>query len=124
MLGGMHISWVGLLGVSVLALCACDDQGCDDKVKIALEVHVTAPVGVTISKVTAELEREEDCGSFRDRSTDERVWTCTEQGGGQYVLRVYSGDEELHQETKRVEADECHVKELETVFVTVEAPAP
>ena|SRR5688572_24050247 len=113
---------IGLLGMGALTLGACDGGGCDERIKIALEVHVTAPVGVTIDKVTAERDREEDCGSFRDRLTDERVWTCNEQGGGPYILRVYSGDQELHQETKLVEADECHVKELETVFVTVESP--
>jgi hypothetical protein len=108
------------MGVGALALGACKDDGCSDELKIALEVHVTAPVDVAIDKVTVELESEQECGSFRDRTTDERVWTCYEQGGGPYLVRVYSGDEEIHQETKRVEADDCHIKERETVFITVD----
>ncbi|HEX6243839.1 MAG TPA: hypothetical protein VFZ61_23150 [Polyangiales bacterium] len=120
----MRFFLVGVLGVGALALGACKDDGCSDELKIALEVHVTAPATVTVDRVTAELETEQECGSFRDRITDERVWTCYEQGGGQYKVRVYSGDQEVTQETQRVEADECHITERETMYITLDAPQP
>jgi len=113
-----------LIPVSASAICllaACKDE-CSDELKIALELSIGVPDGVTISKVTAELEREEECTSFRpDKTQDDFVYTCYEQGGGDYLVRVYSGDQEIHSQTVSVMADACHAQ-LTSVFMTVPAP--
>jgi hypothetical protein len=120
MLKGMRM----LLGsVSALSLLAagCKDDDCSDELKIALELHIGVPDGVTISKVTADLEQEEQCTSFRpDKTSDELVYTCYEQGGqgGGYLVRVYDGDQVIHEETVEVMADGCHAQ-LTTVYTSV-----
>ena len=111
-----------LLPLSALSLLAagCKDD-CSDELKIALELHISLPDGVTISKVTAELEQEEKCTSFRpDKTSDEQVYTCYEQGGngGGYLVRVYQDDQVIHEETANVMADECHAQ-LTTVYMSV-----
>jgi hypothetical protein len=104
------------------ALAACKDDGCSDELKIALELYINVPEGLSITRVTAELEREETCGAFRpDKTTDDLVYTCYEQGGGSYVVRAYSGDQEVMNETVPVTADECHA-ERATAYLVVDAP--
>ena len=114
-----------LLSLSALSLLAagCKDE-CSDELKIALELHISLPDGVSIGKVTAALEREEQCTSFRpDKTSDEQVYTCYEQDGkgGGYLVRVYQGDQVIHEETVDVMADECHAQ-LTTAYMSVAAP--
>jgi hypothetical protein len=119
MLKGMRMLLVSVSALSLLAGCKDD---CTDELKIALELHIGVPDGVSISKVTAELEREEQCTSFRpDKTSDEQVYTCYEQGGGGYLVRVYQGDQVIHEETVDVTADECHAQ-LTSVYTSVTAP--
>lgn len=112
-----------LLGVlaSASLLSACD-EGCSDELKIAIELYLTVPDGVSVDKVTAELDEEQECTSFRpDKEQPEQVYTCYEQGAGSYKVRVYSAGKEIHSEDVEVRPYECHAERVSS-FITVEPP--
>jgi hypothetical protein len=93
------------------AAAGCKDEGsCSDEILIAVELHTTIPAGLNITRVTAELKSEEDCGLFIDPNAG-HVYTCWEQGGGTYTIRFYSGDDVVYMEDDEVEAGACHIKE-------------
>jgi hypothetical protein len=86
-----------------------DDAGCTQVELIAVQVAVTNPDDLKI-RVTAELTDEQECTFFVDDSIG-RVYTCYEQGGGTYKVRIYVGDEVIYEEDDEVEADACHIKQ-------------
>jgi hypothetical protein len=83
-------------------------------------MRLTVPNGVRIDRITAERRIEEECGSFSNRSAGQ-VFTCWEQGGGIYIVRVYSGGQPLYAEEVDVEADECHVKQRASIEIDLTA---
>jgi hypothetical protein len=104
-----RFKWFGYgIAASFLMLSAsCDDGGCKDEELVALELHINNPNDLKL-KVTAELESEREC-LFFDQGMG-RVYTCWEQGGGTYKVRIYVDDQVLYEEEDEVEADACHVK--------------
>jgi len=103
-------------GLVALAAClllggsACDDgSSCSDEELVAIELHVTVPEGQEVSKITAELLSEEECGFF-DQGLG-RVYTCWEQGhdSGVYKVRIYAGETVVYTEDDEVKTDGCHV---------------
>jgi hypothetical protein len=99
-------------GLLVL-LCACDDKkDCNSELMIAVELDLTVPESVTVTKVTAENESERECEFTRDEDNRERrLYACYGQGGGDYIIRIYNGDEVIYTETDEVDANECKVNE-------------
>lgn len=110
--------WHGLAFAWCVVAFACGDDECSAEQRVAVQVLVNG--AGPIDKITVELEREEECGSFRDANLGQ-VYTCWEQGGGLYTVRVYSGDE-VHEEQIEIEADECHIKQRESVTIDLDAP--
>lgn len=107
--------------VAWLVLAGCDDDKCKDEEKIALELTVHNPDKLDI-KVTAELEDEQTCDFF-DMGTGP-IYTCIEQGGGTYKVRVYVGDDVIYEEEDEVEADACHVKQLVRAEIDLTGKGP
>jgi hypothetical protein len=116
--------WLGATLALSSLLASCDDGGCSDEEKVALELHINNPDDLDI-KVTAELTHEEECPFFFDPGTG-RVYTCYEQGGGTYKVRVSVDDQVIYEDEIEVEADKCHVKALvmSDIDLTGLAPAP
>jgi hypothetical protein len=112
-----------------LALAGCDDDKCKDEEKIALELTIHNPDRLDID-VTAELDGNEQVCDFFDPTltggaSSGLVYTCIEQGGGTYKVRVYVGDQVIYEEDDEVEADACHVKQLvrSAIDLTGKGPA-
>jgi hypothetical protein len=119
------MSWLGysLAGLCLLASASCKDGGkCSDEELVAIEVHVKNPEDLAIS-VTAELKSEEECPFFVDPGTG-RVYTCYEQGGGTYKVRIYVGDKVIYEEDDEVEADACHIKQRFVSEIDLTAVSP
>src|ERR1044071_591641 len=81
--------WQVLACVGCCALASCGDDDCSAEQLVAVEVMVSG--SGPIDKVTVERKAEEECGSFFDAELGQ-VFTCWEQGGGTYTVRVYSGE--------------------------------
>jgi hypothetical protein len=117
--------WHGLVCASCVVAFGCGDDECSAEQRVALEVIVGS--AGPIDKVTVELEDEEECGTGRSSgaspsfSDPELVYTCWEQGGGVYTVRVYSGTE-VYEEQIEIEADECHIKERASLYIDLAAP--
>lgn len=122
MLPCMASRTIGFGASIVIAACTltasgCDDGGCKREQRIAIELTVRNLAGRDV-EVTAELDGkgEQSCDRTSDLNVGiaagGRVFTCIEQGGGSYTVRVYSEDNVIHEEQIEVEADECHIKEL------------
>ena len=107
--------WQVFACAGCIALAACGDDQCSAGQRVAINVMISG--SAPVDKVTAELEFEEECGFNRQVG---QVFTCWEQGGGTYTVRVYSGDM-VHEEEIEIEADECHIKERATLFIDLEA---
>jgi hypothetical protein len=114
-----------LVLVQLLALHACaTDQviTCTDELRSAVVVHVSSPGGLAVDGVSAMREggaHECESSLFYDAGSNDagavQSYTCWEQGGGTYVVRVKSGASTW---TKRVEIDTdgCfHVTEQKTL---------
>lgn len=100
------------LACALASLSACNDKNdCNGALMIAVELHLTVPEGVTITKVTAENESELACEFSRGDDETEELYACYGQGGGDYIIRVYSGENVIYTETDEVDASECKVKE-------------
>ena len=123
----MASRWIGtytLPALTALSLTAggCDDGKCKQDERIAIELTVRNVAGRNL-EVTAELDAngEQSCDRISDLNVGieagGRIYTCIEQGGGTYTVRVYSDDVVLHEEEIEIEADECHIKELARVEV-------
>lgn len=109
--------WQALACACCALVSACGDDECTAELRIAAEVTVTGTG--RIDKVTIELESEEECGSFFDPNVGQ-VFTCWEQGGGLYTVRVYSGDM-VREKQVQIDADECHIMERVSVQVDLQA---
>jgi hypothetical protein len=105
-------------------LCACNDKkDCNGELMIAVELDLTVPEDVTVTKVTAENESERECEFTRDENNSERrLYACYGQGGGDYIIRVYSGEDVIYTETDEVDADDCNVNERFVSEVDLGAP--
>jgi hypothetical protein len=108
--------WQALACVCCVAVAACGDDECKPELRIAAEVIITG-IG-RIDKVTIELESEKECGSFYDPGLGQ-VYTCWEQGGGLYTVRVYSGDT-VREKQVEIAADECHIEERASVQIDLQ----
>lgn len=123
-LAPLRRSALSTLAVAWLALSGCDDDKCKDEEKIALELTIANPDKLDI-EVTAELDGNEQSCDFFDMGTGP-IYTCIEQGGGTYKVRVYVGNDVIYEEEDEVEADACHVKQLvrSEIDLTGKGPAP
>jgi hypothetical protein len=108
--------WQAFTCAGCAAVAACGDDECKPELRIAAEVIVTG--AGPIDKVTIELESEKECGSFFDQGVGQ-VFTCWEQGGGLYTVRVYSGDV-VREKQVEIEADECHIKERASLQIDLQ----
>ena len=97
----------------IALLSACNDKkDCNGEFMIAVELDLTVPEDVTVTRVTAENEAERECEFTRDENnTERRLYACYGQGGGDYIIRIYSGDDVIYTETDEVDANECRVNE-------------
>ena len=97
-----------LASASLLSAC---DEGCSDELKIAIEVYLTLPEGVSVDKVTAELNEEQVCSSFRpdkEQPPPETIAAARAPGiaGWCYVIlgfltvhvRIHHGPNSAHQQ--------------------------
>ena len=103
---------LAITGLLALLGACSDKKDCNSELMIAVELDLTVPEGVTVTRVTAENEAERECEFTRDENnTERRLYACYGQGGGDYTIRVYSGDDVIYTETDEVDADECKVNE-------------
>jgi hypothetical protein len=124
-------SALSFTAVAWLALAGCDDDKCKDEEKIAIELTIHNPDRLDID-VTAELDGNEQSCDFIDPSLivgaqgSSPIYTCLEQGGGTYKVRVYVRDDVIYEEDDEVEADACHIKQLvrAEIDLTGKGPAP
>jgi hypothetical protein len=106
-----------LIAAIALAASGCDDGKCKQEQRVAIELTVRNTAGRNI-EVSAELDggAEQSCDRISDLNVGVeaggRIYTCIEQGGGTYKVRVYEDDTVIYEEDIEVEADECHIKEL------------
>jgi len=95
---------------------------CTEEIRVAVRVHISSPDYLPVDRVTAERSRESDCDASSiesDASTDE-TYRCNEQGGGEYTIRVYSGDQVWTNEAY-VRANECHTTEIADVDILMDS---
>jgi hypothetical protein len=109
--------WQAFACAGCAVVAACGDDECKPELRIAAEVIVTGTG--PIDKVTIELESEKECDFFVDPGLGQ-VFTCSEQGGGLYTVRVYSGDT-VREKQVEIEADECHIKERASLQIDLQA---
>jgi hypothetical protein len=117
---GMRASFLTLFAVIV----ACDSQRtCTSELRSALTVQISSPQGLEVDSVTATRRVELPCenssvehAGARDAAagSNELVYTCWENGGGTYVVRVKSGQSTWTQKV-HVNADFCHTTEHKTL---------
>jgi len=95
---------------------------CTSEVRVAVRVNIASPDYLPVERVTAERSHEVDCGPSSsiesDASTDE-MYRCNEQGGGEYTIRVYSGDQ-VWTDKAHVDANECHTTEIADVDIMMD----
>lgn len=94
---------------------------CTEEQRVAVRVNISSPDDLPVERVTADRSSEIDCdpsSAEYDASTDER-YRCTEQGGGEYTIRVYSGDQVWTHEV-HVHANECHTTEIADVDIVMD----
>jgi hypothetical protein len=87
---------------------------------VAVRVHVSSADELPVDRVTAELSHERDCAvSLESDASAYGIYRCTEQGGGSYTIRVYSGDKTWSTNV-RVTANECHTLEIKDVEISLD----
>lgn len=110
-----------------LAVCSCGEglervtrveAVCTAEARLAIRVHVFDPDGLMVDSVTALHATEEPC--FLERfahasaadagEPDAALYACFEQGEGDYLVRVTSGENTWTQSVL-VPGDDCHVTE-------------
>lgn len=109
MLRAMRHVFALVCGFALLSACS-DEKDCNAALMIAVELRVSVPDTITITKVTAENESEVECEFSRGKAADEALYACYGQADGGYKIRIYSGDDVIYTETDEVEATECTVK--------------
>jgi hypothetical protein len=106
-----------LIAALALAASGCADDKCKQEERVAIELTVRNTAGRDV-EVSAELDGrgEQSCDRISDLNVGVeaggRLYTCIEQGGGTYRVRVYEEDAVIYEEDIEVEADECHIKKL------------
>jgi hypothetical protein len=119
-----------LLSVCVLACDAFNDStDCTGEARAAVLVSVSSPHDLAIDSVTATRAHERSCDGLgaldagsRDAagsSGDTAEYSCTEDGGGTYVVRVKSGRLTWTQKVD-VKANECHTTEIKKLTFTLD----
>jgi hypothetical protein len=113
----------GLLCIAALSI-ACvgciESRSCTLELRYAVIVRIENPQGLTIDSVTAKRSHEQDCTSYlggADASTGdshEVGYSCFEDGGGTYVVRVESGRSTWTQKV-HINANACHTTERKTL---------
>lgn len=109
--------------VPAIALWAagCRDDGCSDELRIAVTVSIDAADSERPDRVTVERLSEEDCGLVSSRN-NAKVYQCWEQdGGGEYVVRVYRG-KDVWTDTENVPGDACHVTQRAEISFDLDVP--
>jgi hypothetical protein len=98
--------WCALaLGAVAVAVAACGDDtySCTTELRTAVVVKVSSDEGLDVDRVTAGRRVQNECHLL---GVD--TYNCFEQGGGKYVVRVFSGSLTWTR-TVSVDADRCHV---------------
>jgi hypothetical protein len=108
-----------LVAALAVGSAACDDTTtCTLELRTAVVVTVTAADGVVIDRVTAERGNEYDCETSDDPAVGPATYSCHEQGGSTYTIRVYSGARTWTREVEVEEtADGCHVAKTEELAI-------
>jgi hypothetical protein len=111
-----HLRLLPVAPLLLSLLAACDEErDCNDEIRIAASVFVSAPEGAVVDQVTIEKKFEDLCGSVSS-DTEGTIYQCWEQaGGGTYVVRVYSG-ERVWSATQELDSASCHVAERAELF--------
>lgn len=114
-----------VLSLRVLCLAAlfsaCSGElVCTAEDRVAVRVNVSSPSGLPVDSITADRTREAECGeSSGEAQQSDGVFRCMEQGGGQYTIRVYSGN--LCWTTQvDVHANECHTTDIANVDIVMD----
>ncbi|MFT3924552.1 MAG: hypothetical protein QM778_18580 [Myxococcales bacterium] len=112
----MKKTWttVALMLASMVGACGNDGVVCTTNI-VSFEIRVSSPEGLPVEHVTAEQNRESECMSTSEGGDASLggAYPCWEQGSGEYVLRVRSGDRTW---TRRVTvkedpaSDGCHIE--------------
>ncbi len=100
---------------SIAGACE-DDVPCTANI-VSFQIIVSSPEGLPIDRVTAERERVDDC-----TAVGAVTYSCHEQGGGDYTIRVYSGDLVWTRETTLDEdEDGCHLEQSQSTEIELKA---
>lgn len=112
---------LSLTGLAALFGACGEETICTNEARIAVRVHVTSPDNLPIDRVTAQQSHEIECwfSSITDDSGADRTYRCTEQGGGEYTIRAYSGDD-VWTATAHIDANECHTTEIKDVDLVLD----
>jgi hypothetical protein len=117
----------------VVLLAACADESPIETKACSTELRTAVLVSVDdndlpIDSVTATNQDERTCGGtptgmpvrpVDDAGDETRMYTCWEQGGGTYVVRVKSGELTWTQRTT-VAANECHTSEVKSLHFVLD----
>lgn len=110
----------GLAGALMTSACGEDRVTCTTELRVAVDVRISSPEDLPIDRVTAERVNEQDCEGEAETEAPEATFACFEQGGGTYIVRVYSGDL-VWTRTLEIEGDRCHVASTETLSIELTA---
>ncbi|MFZ5894407.1 MAG: hypothetical protein ACOY0T_25320 [Myxococcota bacterium] len=94
--------------------CSSSDHLCTLELRSAVTVSISSPNGLPVSPVTVTNETEAECQLTQGAGSNALTYSCYEQGGGLYTVRVTSGSTTWTKSVS-VAADECHVTEQKTV---------
>jgi hypothetical protein len=96
---------------------------CTEELRVAVRVHISSPENLPVDLVTADHRQEQECGSSSMESdSPDGIYRCSEQGGGDYTIRVYSGDLVWSQGIE-IDANECHTTEIRDVDIVMDPAA-
>lgn len=96
---------------------------CSEEPRVAVRVHISSPKKLPVDLVTADHREERECESSSATSDSPGgIYRCKEQGGGDYTIRVYSGDLVWSQGVE-VAANECHTTEIKDVDIAMDPAA-
>jgi hypothetical protein len=107
---GCHIRQPSEPVTFALSAASADPHECSAELR-AIRVELSSPEGLVVDSVTIENEHEQPC---EEATPDALAYDCHEQGGGEYIVRVHSGELTWTQ-TLEITHDGCHIPEGESV---------